>query len=65
MITKRLSIRGWPSGTATDSEDTIAFAAHSGVKCKVETYTLDQINEAFDSMMNGKARFRAVIKFDE
>ncbi|ORY50681.1 chaperonin 10-like protein [Leucosporidium creatinivorum] len=65
MIMKRLSVRAWPSGTAADSADAVAFAQTSGVKCYVEKYSLDQINEAYDAMMNGKARFRAVLTFDE
>ncbi|GAA5847075.1 hypothetical protein JCM9279_002678 [Rhodotorula babjevae] len=64
MIQKRLSIRGWPSGTAADSEDTVKFAQASGVECQIETYPLEKIQDAYDSMMNGKARFRAVIKMD-
>ncbi|GAA5821016.1 hypothetical protein JCM3770_004472 [Rhodotorula araucariae] len=63
MIQKRLSIRGWPSGTAADSEDTVLFAKASGVECQVETYPIDKINDAYDSMMTGKARFRAVVTF--
>ncbi|GAA5905058.1 hypothetical protein JCM8208_007672 [Rhodotorula glutinis] len=64
MIQKRLSVRGWPSGTAADSEDTVKFAQASGVECQIETYPLEKIQDAYDSMMNGTARFRAVIKFD-
>ncbi|KAI5475315.1 alcohol dehydrogenase [Pseudohyphozyma bogoriensis] len=63
MITKRLSVRGWPSGRPVDSEDTVNFAKTAGVKCKIETYKLDQINEAYKSMIDGKARFRAVLTF--
>lgn len=61
MIQKRLSIRGWPSGTAQDSEDTIQFATVSGVKCRVEKFSLDEAQKAYDHMMSGKARFRAVL----
>ncbi|GAA6063438.1 hypothetical protein JCM10212_002624, partial [Sporobolomyces blumeae] len=63
MIQKRLSIRGWPSGTAFDSEETVKFAQAVGVECMCETYSLDQVQEAYDAMMQGKARFRSVIKF--
>ncbi|GAA5995991.1 uncharacterized protein JCM10292_004876 [Rhodotorula paludigena] len=64
MIGKRLSVRGWPSGHAGDSEDTIKFAQTMGVDCKVETYPLERIQDAYDSMMNNKARFRSVIVFE-
>lgn len=61
MIMKRLSVKGWPSGTAQDSEECIEFAHAAGIKCLVERYPLSQANEAFDSMMTGKARFRSVL----
>ncbi|CEQ41693.1 SPOSA6832_03429, partial [Sporobolomyces salmonicolor] len=63
LVQKRLQIRGWPSGSAYDSEECIQFAQVSGVECQVQTYPLEKIQEAYDSMMNGSARFRAVITF--
>lgn len=56
LIQKRASVRGWPSGSAADSEDTVKFAQTSGVECMVEEYPLDKVNEAFNAMMEGKAR---------
>ncbi|PRQ75853.1 GroES-like protein [Rhodotorula toruloides] len=63
LIQKRASVRGWPSGSAADSEDTVKFAQTSGVECMVEEYPLDKVNEAFNAMMEGKARFRSVLVF--
>lgn len=57
MISKRLSVRGWPSGSPIDSEEAVSFAKVSGVKCQIEKYTLDQVNEAYKSMMDGYASF--------
>ena len=54
-------IAGWASGTGMDSEDTLNFSALTGVRPKIETYTLDKAPEAFNRMMSGKARFRVVI----
>jgi D-arabinose 1-dehydrogenase-like Zn-dependent alcohol dehydrogenase len=59
LITKRLSIRGWPSGTAADSEDTLRFAAHTGIKTWISTFPLEKANEAYEH--RSTARFRAVI----
>lgn len=59
MITKRLSIIGWPSGHAKDSEDTVNFARLAGVRTMIEEYPLDKAQEAFDHLP--KARFRAVL----
>ncbi|KAK4046939.1 hypothetical protein OIV83_005730 [Microbotryomycetes sp. JL201] len=64
MVQKRLQVQGWPSGTAKHSEETVKFAQQTGVKVYIEKYKLDQVQEAFDSMMNNKARFRSVIVFE-
>jgi len=61
LVMGNRTIAGWGSGTGMDSEDTLNFSALTGVKPKVETYTLDKAPEAFDRMMSGKARFRVVI----
>ncbi|GAA5864418.1 hypothetical protein JCM8547_005813 [Rhodosporidiobolus lusitaniae] len=64
LVTKRLSVKGWPVGTPIDEEETVAFAQLQNIKPLVETYTLGEINEAYQRMKSGKARFRCVIKFD-
>lgn len=62
FIMGRHSVQGWPSGTAADSQDTLAFSALSGVKPMIEEYPLSQAAQAYDRMMSGKARFRVVLK---
>ncbi len=61
LVMGRRSIDGWPSGTGMDSEDTLKFSALTGVKPMIETYPLEKAGEAYDRMMSGKARFRAVL----
>ena len=61
VILKRLSVQGWPSGTAKDSEDTLRFSAMTGVRPMIERYPLTQAREAYQQMMSGKARFRVVL----
>jgi D-arabinose 1-dehydrogenase-like Zn-dependent alcohol dehydrogenase len=61
LIMARRSIVGWPSGTSKDSEDTLKFAATTGVRAMIETFPLAQAPEAYDRMMTGKVRFRAVL----
>ena len=56
------SIRGWYSGTSIDSQDTLEFSARTGVQAMTEIYPLERVNEAYDRMMSGKARFRVVLK---
>ncbi|KAL8955002.1 MAG: hypothetical protein Q9183_006832, partial [Haloplaca sp. 2 TL-2023] len=64
MIMKGLSVSCWPSGHAQDSEEAIAFARLHNIKCMVEKFPLAKANEAFEHMLNGKARFRAVITME-
>jgi D-arabinose 1-dehydrogenase-like Zn-dependent alcohol dehydrogenase len=65
LISTRRSITGWPSGTATDSEDTLDFSVMSGIRPLIETYPLERAAEAYERMMSGKARFRVVLTMDE
>jgi D-arabinose 1-dehydrogenase-like Zn-dependent alcohol dehydrogenase len=55
------SVKGWYSGTAIDSQDTLAFSVRAGVRSMNETYPLERVAEAYDRMMSGKARFRVVL----
>lgn len=62
LLMGRKSAAGWPSGTAMDSEDTLNFSAMTGTTPMIEEYPLDKVNEAYDRMINNKARFRVVLK---
>jgi D-arabinose 1-dehydrogenase-like Zn-dependent alcohol dehydrogenase len=55
------SIAGHASGTSSDSEDTLAFSALSGVRPMIETVPLARAAEAYEKMMSGGARFRMVL----
>ncbi len=55
------TIAGWPSGSAIDSEDTMAFSAMTGVRSMNEVFPLEKVAEAYDRMMSGGARFRVVL----
>ena len=61
LIGRRRSIKGWPSGIAADSADTLRFAVQSGVRPMIETMALEKAQEAYDKMMRGDARFRMVL----
>ncbi|MCA9689162.1 MAG: alcohol dehydrogenase catalytic domain-containing protein [Myxococcales bacterium] len=54
-------IHGWPSGSPIDSEDTMDFSVLTGVRPHVEVFPLEQANEAFQVMMENRARFRVVL----
>jgi D-arabinose 1-dehydrogenase-like Zn-dependent alcohol dehydrogenase len=61
LIVGRRSIAGWPSGTSIESEDTMRFAALTGVRSRNEVFPLEQAQAAYDRMMSGQARFRVVL----
>jgi D-arabinose 1-dehydrogenase-like Zn-dependent alcohol dehydrogenase len=54
----------WPSGTATDSEDTLDFSVLSRIRPMIESYPLDRASEAYERLMSGKARFRVVLTME-
>ncbi|HEV8646352.1 MAG TPA: alcohol dehydrogenase [Burkholderiales bacterium] len=61
MIGGRRSIMGWPSGNSIDSQDTLSFSMLTGVRAMTEVFPLERAAEAYEHMMSGKARFRAVL----
>ena len=61
LLLGRRSIKGWYSGTSIDSQDTLAFSVLTGVRSMNEVFPLERAAEAYDRMMSGKARFRAVL----
>lgn len=61
LILTRRDIQGWPSGTAMDSEETLAFSKYAGVRPMIEKYPLQKVSEAYERMASGKAEFRVVL----
>lgn len=62
LISMTRRVQGWPSGTATDSTDAVAFAQQHGVRPMIERFPLDDAQTAFERMMSGDVRFRAVLE---
>lgn len=62
FIAKRQSVKAWYSGTAIDSEETLAFAAQTGIRSMNELYPLKRAAEGYARMLSGQARFRVVLK---
>jgi alcohol dehydrogenase len=62
LLMKRAAVRGWYSGTAADSEDTLLFSQQNAVASMNEIFPLEEAQAAYDRMMSGKARFRVVLK---
>jgi len=61
LLMARRDIQGWPSGSATDSEDTLRFAAMTGVRTMIEKFPLRDVKKAYDRMASGDAQFRVVL----
>ena len=64
LLAGRRSVKGWYSGTSIDSQDTLAFSARAGVRSMNEAFPLERVNEAYERMMSGKARFRVVLTME-
>lgn len=64
LIAGRRTIQGWSSGQASDSIDTLRFAALAKIRPIVELFHLEQANEAYQKMIQGKTRYRAVLQMD-
>ena len=61
MIAGHRRVEGWYSGTSIDSEDTLRFSLRTGVRSMNEVLPLARVNDAYERMLSGKARFRAVL----
>jgi alcohol dehydrogenase len=65
LLLKSQQVKGWYSGTSLDSQETLAFSVLSGVRSMNESFPLDRVNEAYERMESGKARFRVVLKMEK
>ncbi|HVO57133.1 MAG TPA: alcohol dehydrogenase [Dongiaceae bacterium] len=61
LIFGKKSVQGWASGTPSDSEDTLRFAALTGVRPMIEKLPLEKAAEGYERMMSGHAQFRVVL----
>jgi len=61
LINGRKRVQGWASGTRSDSEDTLRFAALTGVRVMIERFPLEKAAEAYARMLSGHAQFRVVL----
>ncbi|PRY06169.1 propanol-preferring alcohol dehydrogenase [Paraburkholderia sp. BL6669N2] len=55
------TVVGALTGTVTDNEQTLAFAQLQNIRPLIETFPLEQAQEAYDRMMRADVRFRAVL----
>jgi D-arabinose 1-dehydrogenase-like Zn-dependent alcohol dehydrogenase len=64
LLIKSAGVKGWYSGVAADSEDTLRFSELHGISSMNEVYPFAEAQKAYDRMMSGKARFRVVLKME-
>ena len=61
LITGQKTMRGTASGTSREVEETLRFAAQSGVRAITEEASLEDAPQAFDKMLAGATRFRGIL----
>ena len=64
LILGRRTITGWPAGNSIDSQDALSFSLLTGIRAMTQAFSLERAAEAYDQMMSGQVRFRAVIRFE-
>ena len=63
LIMKRLRILGSQQNRRDYLYEALDFVAQDKVKVMTETYPFDQVQQAYERVEQGKARFRAVLTF--
>jgi D-arabinose 1-dehydrogenase-like Zn-dependent alcohol dehydrogenase len=61
LIVGSKRIQGYASGAPAATDDTLRFSELTGVRPMVETFSLENASQAYERMMSGKVRFRAVL----
>lgn len=61
LISSQLSISGSPIGSPVAIETMLDFAARHNITPKTEHFPMSRINEAFEHLAAGKARYRIVL----
>ena len=64
LIFGQKSISGSPTGSPVDIETMLEFAARHNVAPQTEHFPMSQINEAFERLESGQARYRIVLDAD-
>lgn len=61
LIMQERSISGSPVASPSDTRAMVDFAGRHGIAPKTEHFRIDSINQAFDHLLAGKARYRRVL----
>ncbi|OXY87152.1 hypothetical protein BEK98_44190 [Streptomyces diastatochromogenes] len=61
LILGSRTIQGHLTGTPAENEDNLAFSAANGIRPHIEFFPLSEAPRAYEHMLDGRARFRAVL----
>jgi alcohol dehydrogenase len=61
LITGEKTLHGHASGTSQEVEETMRFAAQSGVRCVSEVAPLQDAPRAYDNLVHGTVHYRGVL----
>lgn len=64
LLTRQGSLGASPTGAPVDMADMLAFAARHEIAPQTEHFPMSNINEAFEHVADGKARYRVVLDAD-
>jgi uncharacterized zinc-type alcohol dehydrogenase-like protein len=64
LISRRKSISGSPTGSPTDIDRMLEFAARHSIAPITETFPMSKVNDALERLRSGKARYRIVLVND-
>lgn len=64
LIMGKKSVSGSPTGSRSQMDKMLKFAAHHNVSPKVEVFPMKKVNEALDHLRAGKASYRIVLEAD-
>src|SRR4029077_5022718 len=64
LIARQLSVSGSPTGSPVAIENMLDFAARHNIAPQTEHYPMSNINDAFERLESGKARYRIVLDAD-
>jgi propanol-preferring alcohol dehydrogenase len=63
VVLKRITVRGSIVGTRRDLDEALAFAVEGKVKTEIQTAPLEDINEIFTRLKEGRIDGRVVLDF--
>ena len=64
LISGQKTLSGSPVGSPTTIELMLEFARLHKIKPQIEVYPMSRINEAFDHLKSGNAKYRIVLSND-